>query len=242
MTYGEILSQWADATGVGGLIERGGPVVSILLALSVVAIAVALAKAWQFAHARVGRHAGAWEAVRRWNANRNADVSFLQRDNSLAARTVALIMSRPAREAPAQTREVAESFAMLRLHELTRLTGVLDVIAQIAPLLGLFGTVLGMIEAFQQLEGAGAAVDPSALAGGIWVALLTTAVGLGVAMPASVLAAWFDGRINNERVALDGLITAMTGSLPEIPQAAPVSAHTRHAAAMLDPAASGHRV
>jgi biopolymer transport protein ExbB len=63
---------------------------------------------------------------------------------------------------------------------------LLDSVAQLAPLLGLFGTVLGMIEAFQSLQDAGAQVDPSILAGGIWVALLTTAVGLVVAMPTAL--------------------------------------------------------
>ena len=58
---------------------------------------------------------------------------------------------------------------------------LLDSVAQLAPLLGLFGTVLGMIEAFQSLQDAGSQVDPSLLAGGIWVALLTTAVGLALA-------------------------------------------------------------
>ena len=56
---------------------------------------------------------------------------------------------------------------------------LLDTIGQTAPLLGLFGTVLGMIDAFQALQEAGQAVDPSLLAGGIWVALLTTAAGAG---------------------------------------------------------------
>jgi biopolymer transport protein ExbB len=51
-------------------------------------------------------------------------------------------------------------------------------------LLGLFGTVLGMVEAFRQLELAGSQVDPAVLSGGIWQALLTTAVGLAVAIPA----------------------------------------------------------
>ena len=56
-----------------------------------------------------------------------------------------------------------------------------------APLLGLFGTVLGMIEAFKAMEVAGAQVDPAVLSGGIWQALLTTAVGLGVAIPVSLI-------------------------------------------------------
>ena len=64
--------------------------------------------------------------------------------------------------------------------------------------MGLFGTVLGMITAFKDLQSAGNAVDPSILAGGIWVALLTTAVGLAVAMPVSVILTWFETRVENE--------------------------------------------
>lgn len=227
MTYPDMIAHWAETIGIHGILERGGPVVAVLLVLSVVALAIAIAKAWQFARAGVGRHTAAWTAVRRWQAGQRADPDRLKGDRSLAGQTVAFIVARAGREEAAETREAAESFAMLRLHELSRLTGVLDVIAQIAPLLGLFGTVLGMIEAFRELEGAGAAVDPSALAGGIWVALLTTAVGLGVAMPASVLASWFDGRVNNERVALDGIIAAMTGSVLSEAPVTPVSRPTR---------------
>ena len=57
-----------------------------------------------------------------------------------------------------------------------------------------------MIAAFQALQEAGAQVDPSVLAGGIWVALLTTAVGLAVAMPTSMVLNWFEARIDADRV------------------------------------------
>ena len=62
----------------------------------------------------------------------------------------------------------------------------MDLAVTAAPLLGLLGTVLGMIEAFRQLEAAGTRVNPSLLAGGIWEALITTAAGLVVAIPASL--------------------------------------------------------
>jgi biopolymer transport protein ExbB len=77
----------------------------------------------------------------------------------------------------------------------------LDLIATIAPLVGLLGTVLGMIEAFQALQDSGARADPSALAGGIWEALLTTAAGMAVAIPASMALSWFDSI--NDRLAHD---------------------------------------
>ena len=71
----------------------------------------------------------------------------------------------------------------------------LEVIATIAPLLGLFGTVLGMIEAFKAMEAAGSQVDPAVLSGGIWQALLTTAAGLAVAIPVSMVHSWFERKL-----------------------------------------------
>jgi len=68
----------------------------------------------------------------------------------------------------------------------------LELIATIAPLIGLLGTVLGMIEAFQALQETGSRADPAALAGGIWEALLTTAAGMAVAIPASMALTWFE--------------------------------------------------
>ena len=71
----------------------------------------------------------------------------------------------------------------------------LATIANISPLLGLLGTVIGMIEAFTQLEIGGGAPDPSLLAGGIWKALLTTAFGLSVAIPCVVALSFFERKI-----------------------------------------------
>lgn len=75
-----------------------------------------------------------------------------------------------------------------------RLNG-LSVIAQAAPLLGLLGTVTGMIAAFQKIQDLQGQVDPSLLAGGIWEALVTTAVGLIVAIPALVAFLWFRNQV-----------------------------------------------
>ena len=70
---------------------------------------------------------------------------------------------------------------------------LLELVGHLSPLLGLLGTVLGMIEAFQALEASGTRADPALLSGGIWEALLTTAVGLIVAVPALVALAWLEG-------------------------------------------------
>ncbi len=72
----------------------------------------------------------------------------------------------------------------------------LEIIAQASPLVGLLGTVIGMIDSFNELEIGGSLVDPSILAGGIWTALLTTAMGLIVAIPALVSNYFFEKKIN----------------------------------------------
>ena len=100
------------------------------------------------------------------------------------------------RELPeAKIREEVYRLGAERLEQLRAHLRALEVIASLAPLLGLLGTVLGMIKAFQQLQAAGARVDPSVLSGGIWEALLTTAVGLAVAIPVIVIVNLLDRRL-----------------------------------------------
>lgn len=73
----------------------------------------------------------------------------------------------------------------------------LGIIAHISPLLGLLGTVTGMIRAFMKIQELGGKVDASILAGGIWEALITTAAGLSVAIPAIIFYHYFEGRVDN---------------------------------------------
>ncbi len=73
----------------------------------------------------------------------------------------------------------------------------LGIVAQISPLLGLLGTVTGMIKAFMKIQQLGGKVDASVLAGGIWEALITTAAGLSVAIPAIIFYYYFEGKVDN---------------------------------------------
>ena len=90
---------------------------------------------------------------------------------------------------------------------------LLDLIITTAPLLGLLGTVLGMIKAFQAMQEAGDAVNPSDLAGGIWEALITTAAGMIVALIALGILALLEAIVDHfqfrlERVATEALLAA----------------------------------
>lgn len=182
--------------------QTGGPVVVVLMAVAVLTLAVAFYKTWQFWMAAVGRHADLSLAVSAWDCGDSATArAALERSNSYLVPVMAMAMAAPADSVQRLQAEAETQFA--KLESGFRL---LDSVAQLAPLLGLFGTVLGMIEAFQSLQAAGAQVDPSILAGGIWVALLTTAVGLVVAMPTAVILSWFEQRMEAERVFADTAI------------------------------------
>jgi biopolymer transport protein ExbB len=201
---------------VTSLAELGGPVVAIIMAISAVSLAVILLKVWQFFRMGVGRRARAEKAVSLWLEGRPREALALAREGrSASARAVAIAIhhtgegrARPEIEERI-TRDVTERF-----HDLQSGFRLLDAVAQVAPLLGLFGTVLGMIDAFRQLQTAGNAVDPSILAGGIWVALLTTAAGLAVAMPVSLVLTWLESRIESERVAVETLTADILGGRP----------------------------
>jgi biopolymer transport protein ExbB len=204
------------------LLELGGPVVLILLAISIAAVAVILAKAVQFSTARVGRHGAVRQAVSLWRSGERAKASQnLLKDRSLSGALVRSAMDTiqmlDQQSLSSQVRDIREerlreeisARAADRLFGLASWLKALDLVTQISPLLGLFGTVLGMIETFQTLQESGASANPATLAGGIWVALLTTACGLAVAMPVSIAVTWFETRLEKERAALEVLLTGV---------------------------------
>lgn len=185
--------------------DLGGPVVLLLIAVSIVTLAVMLYKLWQFAASGVGRHKALSSAIAAWDRGDRAGArAALDQSKSYLAPVVAMAFASDAVDTPRLTAEAETRFARLE-----RGFRFLDSVAQLAPLLGLFGTVLGMIEAFRSLQDAGAQVDPSLLAGGIWVALLTTAVGLVVAMPTALVLSWFGARMDAERVTAERAIATV---------------------------------
>ncbi|SDR16991.1 outer membrane transport energization protein ExbB [Pseudovibrio sp. Tun.PSC04-5.I4] len=203
-----------------GLLEKGGIVVGLLLAVSVLALTIVFAKLWQFGVAGVGRHRKAQQAVAFWRVGkRDQAYHLVVTDRSPVSDVLAHAMRglmKP--QVPEEKiREDVERVCFTHLGDLRSYLRPLDMIAQIAPLLGLFGTVIGMIGAFQAMADAGSQVDPSMLAGGIWVALLTTAVGLAVAIPASVMLSLFEGRIEREQGAMERIVTELfTGAITSV--------------------------
>lgn len=191
------------------MMNAGGPVVYLLIALSIIVLCITFVKLLQFQMAGVFRNRIAKQAVEQFrNGQAKAALSLAGRCDSIRCQVVAKsIRGQLYPHAPKEnTREEVLRDATDRLEHLGSHLRILELIASLAPLLGLFGTVLGMIGAFQQLENAGNQVDPSILSGGIWLALLTTAVGLGVAMPTVALNSFFERRLERLTHDLDNLI------------------------------------
>lgn len=209
-------------SGLGDFLALGGPVIAILLVISVLTLGVTFYKVWQFSVSGVGRHHVLSEALATWDAgDRRSARNRLAQSRSYLAPLVSTAMKAPAQPGLGERLDAEAGVALAGLERGFRF---LDTVAQIAPLLGLFGTVLGMIDAFQNLQVGGASVDPSLLAGGIWVALLTTAAGLAVAMPTSMILAWLESRTARERVFADSALRTVLVPGPGAPSGAATDA------------------
>jgi biopolymer transport protein ExbB len=205
------------------LTSSGGPVLVALLVVSILAGTVFIFKTLQFARLGVGRSAGTEEAVALWAKGEfNEALQRARADVSPASAAVAGAMASlityPADRDRA--REVAAHIAIHQLNTMSKRLRFLETVAQAAPMLGLLGTVIGMISAFAELSNKGGAIDPTALAGGIWVALITTAAGLTVAIPAYFASMWFEARVEHERSYMEAVIAKVLFSIVPVAQTA----------------------
>ena len=200
---------------------QGGPVLWILALLSVAALAIVLVKLWQFARLQLNASEPVERALQHWLRHQPAAALAALKDSPqpnarLLERTLDGL-TRPAVDL-ALLREELTRLATAQLEQLRAWLRALEVIAALSPLLGLLGTVLGMIEAFRQLELAGSQVNPAILSGGIWQALLTTAAGLSVAIPVVLIHSWLERRVERCGHQMEDAVTrAFTRDLTSAP-------------------------
>ena len=182
---------------VGQLIGAGGPVVVVLLGMSVLALTVVVAKIWQFASLELNQLGAVRHVLALHRSGESTQALTVARNcrNPAAAVLAQAIRGQCHNLPTAMVREEVERASHALVVSLRANLRLLEVTASLAPLLGLLGTVLGMIKAFQQLAQAENSINPSTLSGGIWEALLTTAVGLSVAIPVVAVLNWLEGRV-----------------------------------------------
>lgn len=188
----------------------GGPVIAVLAVLSLISLSLIVVKLLQLAPVRSGE-AGRDAALTAWASGDRTDAqAAISGGKAPADRVMGYAM-----QALMDGKKGAPLMTVLTQRgnaEFTRMTSmirVLELIAMIGPLLGLLGTVLGMIQSFQELELAQGSANASVLAGGIWEALLTTAAGLLVAIPAAVGAALLSSRAEAGAQAIERAVSEL---------------------------------
>lgn len=201
------------------LLNLGGPIVYILLALSVYATAIIFYKLHIFYKVNFFKSDRTAGSVKKW-LEKNHDDAYesINKINDPESEVISFTMYQLLKHKKLTVKlesDIREEIVRLsdeRVNYYSSNLNSLQVIATIAPLLGLLGTVFGMIEAFQQMEMAGKNVDPSVLSGGIWEALLTTAVGLSVAIPIVVFESYFRNIIENFKNNIESAVTKVLTS------------------------------
>lgn len=184
------------------VLQKGGWVMIGLVALSIYAVAVVIYKVIQFRKANIFDRSFIDTALREIKqGDRNRATQTLASIKGPIARIMRVTFECVANREMSQKSKEAEIMRVgsgdLRYLE-SHLRG-LEMTASIAPLMGLLGTVIGMIVSFSKLSLSGTRVDPTILAGGIWEALLCTAGGLAVAIPALAAHYILDGIIEKVR-------------------------------------------
>jgi len=186
-------------------------VFAALAVMSVTVVSVFFFKLLQFSRLGVGRRHLAVQIIKTWLSGQ-AETAMQQAAarQSVLSRILHAVFTglraRPGETAYAE--ELGRQTAIAELSTLSDRMRLLEIAVHAAPMMGLLGTVIGMIDAFSVLAQSQAAADPAALAGGIWTALTTTAAGLAVALVAFFLTSWLDSRIERERNLIEVLISA----------------------------------
>lgn len=213
------LSQvWA---GLWAALALGGPAMWAIALLSVLTLALIFWKLADLAWAGAWSGGGHTErALALWAAGNVAGAeAVLAGRHSLRARLARAAMaalSDPGLDRPGAEAETARVARALLARGRSGLRG-LELAVTIGPLLGLLGTVTGMIGAFQALQEAGVSADPATLAGGIWEALLTTAAGMAVAIPAQIALSGFEAVVDRLRHDMEDAATRLFARAPKAP-------------------------
>ena len=183
------------------IVRAGGWVMVPIIACSIIAAGIFLERLWTLQPKRV-LPVNLAKQVREWITNDQLDPAHLQRLHQSSPLGQMLAAGLANRHKPREIiKESIEDAGRHAVHELERYLSSLGTIASISPLLGLLGTVFGMIKVFAAISTAGVG-SPGALAGGISEALITTAAGLSIAIPAMIAYRWLRARV-------DGLVIQM---------------------------------
>jgi len=196
------------------LIERGGPVMWPLIGLSIVGLALSLERALVYfatsRGSRVQRLREITRAVR--SGNREAADRFAKKDRSIYGALISQMLDGPVSESAGE--EAVDEQRM----RLERFLPLLSTIITAAPMLGILGTVLGIIEAFQEMSQQGGTPDMAQVGAAIGEALISTAAGIVVALLVLLPYATFRAQIDRATSRMENLAAAAVDGLKDASQ------------------------
>ena len=180
---------------IAGFLVKGGVMMIPIALCSLIAIAIVVSKWLSLRKIQINTRTFVLQ-VKNLLLRRRTDEAVMlckQTPGPIAAITIAGLnkVNRPREE----MKDSIDAAAKTEVFKLERNLGILGTIAAIAPLIGFLGTVTGMIKAFMTIQSLGGNVDASVLAGGIWEALITTAAGLSVGIPALIFYNWLMSKV-----------------------------------------------
>ena len=198
------------------LVKAGGWLMAPILLCSVIAMAIVVERFWALRRDRIAPE-NLVAQVRQWARSGELSEERLRAMSRRSSLGRVLAAGLSARDRSREVmKESIENIGRHVVHDLERYLNALGTIAAITPLLGLLGTVIGMIKVFAVITSQGVG-DPGVLASGISEALLTTAAGLTVAIPALMFHRYFRGRIDGLVVTMEAEALKMVEALHALP-------------------------
>ncbi|WP_143083471.1 MotA/TolQ/ExbB proton channel family protein [Nitrosomonas communis] len=195
---------------LGEILAQGGWTMVPLYACSIVALAVSIRKLIEYRALHLSDLSWFEEALNLIRLGDFNAVSGACNHRSHPAARVVCAAAKALTERPELAESEARRVAILEIQKLEKNLSLLSFIAQIAPLLGLLGTVFGMIKMFMDLQEAGnSSINLSDLSSGIWEALVTTAAGLTIAVPTLAIHDYLSSRLDNVRLHLGDIIQSI---------------------------------
>jgi len=193
--------------------SKGGWIMYPLLFCSVIALAVSLYKIFEFKKLKLSNTHFADIAL---ESLRKGDVALAINNLKLTTSPLSTIMcvaidlySKQAENKKLSSGDIEIEIDRIGgniVEDLSSGLRTLAVIVALSPLLGLLGTVLGMIDIFQVIETSSTQINPSLMGGGIWKALLTTAFGLIIAIPYTAVFHYFEGEVEKAKLLMKNYV------------------------------------
>lgn len=212
-----------ENVGLFDVMQKGGLIMWFILALSILALGVFIERLLFFHRCRL--QVGEFLTGIKNLVRRQQYVEALERCDDGYGPVVNVVRASITKRhyAPSELREIIKENAQLEMPALEANLPLLATVGYIAPLFGLLGTVLGLIDAFIQISRSSGAAPVGNLADGIWMALITTAAGLTVSIPAYVAYNYLVSRLNQlifdmERAGIEMVHVLTEPAQPDIIQ------------------------